>query len=183
MPSEWLHLAIRDYYHSIKNYDRWLASLKVEKGEMFREEFCENYCQHFPCKNCNKKGREKCEYCQASCGIGGGNFVCALKVSQSYSTTVCYFAQQCLEKFLKHLLGVSCIKRPKKHNLVKLLMELPRDLIPKIWILTNCIHYLKNYNIARYSINITLEEVEDCKECVEKIFPSLVNLSNEGELL
>jgi len=151
MSSEWLTEAIRDCHNALQAYDLWDAALKVQFGEMLIQEFCEGLCPLSPCKDCPNRGTEECEYCYPSCEIGSGSITCPLKVSRSYSSNVCYLAQQGYEKFLKHLLKVYGIEPPKEHKLVKLLSMLPVDLrAGKLKDLIECIYLLKNYNVARY---------------------------------
>ncbi|WP_161969624.1 HEPN domain-containing protein [Candidatus Methanodesulfokora washburnensis] len=184
-PSEWREIAIRDCYEAIRNYNTWITLMKVQNGEIYREEFCEKYCPMFPCNKCPKKGTEECDYCDASCEIGSGSTTCLLRVPQPYSSDVCFHAQQCYEKLLKFLISVSGRIPPKEHDLEKLLgllleiqdmsyRVIDRDII-------ECIDYLnlRNYNIARYCFKLPYEEVFRCRECAEKV---LLKFSQETDL-
>jgi len=181
MFSKGLEIAIRDCHIAIQVYDLWDAVLKVQAGEMLIQEFCESHYPLSPCKDCPNRETEECEYCYPSCEIGGGSITCPLKVSTSYSSDVCYLAQQCYEKLLKHLLRVSGIKPPKEHDLVKLLRMLPVDLrARKLKDLINCINLLKNYNVVRYTMNLPQDTVINCRNCVDKLLTFIYKSLSEG---
>ena len=56
-----------------------------------------------------------------------------LKLGEACPTdTVCYHAQQCVEKYLKAVLVLEGIDFPKTHDLEKLMTLLPADLRPEI---------------------------------------------------
>jgi len=179
MSSEWLTKAIRDCHNAIQAYDLWDAVLKVQVEETLIQEFCESRCPLSPCKDCPNRGTEEFEYCDPSCEIGSGSNTCPLKVSRSYSSNVCYLAQQCYEKFLKHLLKVSGIEPPKEHDLVKLLSMLPLRA-GKLKDLIGCIYLLKNYNVARYTANLPQETVIICRNCVDKLLTFIRKSLSEG---
>jgi HEPN domain-containing protein len=170
MSSNWLVLAVRDCNSVLHYYENlWLPLFKLQNGEIFKEEFCENYCPHFPCKKCPNKGAEECYDCHPSCEVGSGKIVCFLKSLPSYSSNVCYLAQQCYEKFLKYLIKVAGSEPPRTHDLIKLLNMLPSHLRSEIEDLVECIYFLKNYNIARYIPSLSEEDTFFCKKCVEKL--------------
>ena len=180
MSSEWLTKAIRDCHNAIQVYDLWDAVLKVQVEETLIQEFCE-VAVLSPCKDCPNRGTEECEYCYPSCEIGSGSITCPLKVSRSYSSNVCYLAQQCYEKFLKHLLKVFGIEPPKEHDLVKLLSVLPVDLrAGKLKDLIECIYLLKNYKVVRYTANLPQKTVIICRNCIDRLLTFFRKSLTEG---
>jgi HEPN domain-containing protein len=176
-PLEWLRSAAEDCYEVIHLYEIWSDGVKAQNGEIYREEFCEKYCPYFPCRKCPYKGTEKCDYCDPSCGVGGGDIVCLLS-KPPHSGSMCYHSQQCYEKFLKGLIRMRRGGHPWTHDLVKLFNELPEDLrhqIQKNDDLVKCIYNLSDYNKIRY-YELTDEEVLCCLECAEKILSFLQKL-------
>lgn len=174
-PSEWFRISSEDCHKAILTYDIWSDARNVRDGEMYQEEFCERYCRYFPCHECPHRGTEECSYCDPSCGVGSGSIVCLLR-KPPFSRDVRYNSQQCYEKFLKGLIKMYGGEPPWKHDLERLLGELPEDAryrILKEGDLIRCIYDLNNYNTARYHYELSDEEVSTCLECAEKILSLL----------
>jgi hypothetical protein len=97
-PSEWREIAIRDCYEAIRNYNTWIALMKVQNGEIYIEKnFVRSTVLCFPATNVQKKRTEECDYCDASCEIGSGSTTCLLRVPQPYSSDVCFHARYCFK--------------------------------------------------------------------------------------
>jgi len=184
-PSEWFRIAVEDCHKAVYIYGIWDDARKVRNGEMYTEEFCDRYCDYFPCRECPYRETEECNYCDPSCGIGSGSIVCLLR-ELPFSRDICYNSQQCYEKFLKGLIKMYDGEPPRKHNLERLLRELPEDR--RYWIanrndLIECIYDLSDYNTARYYYELSDEEALICLKCAEELLSLLKYFEGSGEVL
>ncbi|MEM0037068.1 MAG: HEPN domain-containing protein [Candidatus Korarchaeum sp.] len=164
--SEWLKLCVEDCHRALRTYDEEDRIERVFVGEVIKEDFCWNMCHLSPCYGCQYRGTDRCEYCEANCGIGSGEISCPLKNRPTFND-VCYHAQQAYEKFLKGLIRMGGEEPPRTHDLMNLVGRVRTHGETLTEELISCARKLNGYNEVRYRpTRLNDKEIKDCLECV-----------------